>query len=146
MFLLVPAYPGCPGSKAVKRSLLLLLLLYLLLAFSALTLLVWGQEERPACKNCVMGCCCGYLPGARCRLFVYGPADATAITKPPSSLASFESRLFLPFWYRLTQVVLEKRPLNGRSSSCCCTYYMPLTEIGGFPYSFSYHYQPYRWL
>ena len=26
MFLLVPAYPGCPGSKAVKRSLSLLLL------------------------------------------------------------------------------------------------------------------------
>ena len=26
MFLLVPAYPGCPGSKAVKRSLLLLLM------------------------------------------------------------------------------------------------------------------------
>ena len=25
MFLLVPAYPGCPGSKAVKRLLLLLL-------------------------------------------------------------------------------------------------------------------------
>jgi len=25
MFLLVPAYPGCPGSKAVKRSLLLLI-------------------------------------------------------------------------------------------------------------------------
>jgi len=25
-FLLVPAYPGCPGSKAVKRSLLLLFL------------------------------------------------------------------------------------------------------------------------
>ena len=24
MFLLVPAYPGCPGSKAVKRLLLLL--------------------------------------------------------------------------------------------------------------------------
>jgi len=32
MFLLVPAYPGCPGSKAVKRSLLLLLLLALLSA------------------------------------------------------------------------------------------------------------------
>jgi len=30
MFLLVPAYPGCPGSKAVKRSLLLLLLCYFL--------------------------------------------------------------------------------------------------------------------
>jgi len=26
-FLLVPAYPGCPGSKAVKRSLLLLSLI-----------------------------------------------------------------------------------------------------------------------
>jgi len=29
MFLLVPAYPGCPGSKAVKRSLLLLLNFYM---------------------------------------------------------------------------------------------------------------------
>jgi len=26
VFLLVPAYPGCPGTKAVKRLLLLLLL------------------------------------------------------------------------------------------------------------------------
>ena len=34
-----------------------------------------------------------------------------------SSFASFKSRLVLPFWYRLTQVVLEKRPLNGCSSS-----------------------------
>ena len=33
--------------------------------------------------------------------------------KSPSSLASFKSRLVLLFWYRLTQVVLEKRPLNG---------------------------------
>ena len=32
--------------------------------------------------------------------------------KTPSSLASFKSILILPFWYRLTQVVLEKRPLN----------------------------------
>jgi len=35
----------------------------------------------------------------------------------PPSLASFKSRLVLPFWYRLTQVVLEKRPLNWSSSS-----------------------------
>ena len=35
----------------------------------------------------------------------------------PSSLASFKSRLVLPFSYQLTQVVLEKRPLNGRSSN-----------------------------
>ena len=36
--------------------------------------------------------------------------------KTLSSLASFKCRLVLPFWYQLTQVVLEKRPLNG----CCC--------------------------
>jgi len=40
--------------------------------------------------------------------------------RSPSSLASFKSRLVLPFWYRLIQVVLEKRPLNG-CSSCCCS-------------------------
>jgi len=34
-----------------------------------------------------------------------------------SSLASFKSRLVIPCWYRLTQVVLLKRPLNGCSSS-----------------------------
>jgi len=34
-----------------------------------------------------------------------------------SSLASFKSRLALPFWYWLTPVVLERRPLNGCSSS-----------------------------
>jgi len=35
------------------------------------------------------------------------------IPKPRHSLASFNSRKVLPFWCRLTQVVLEKRPLNG---------------------------------
>ena len=39
------------------------------------------------------------------------------LPKTSSSLASFKSRLVLPFWYRLTQVVLEKTPLNGCSSS-----------------------------
>jgi len=37
---------------------------------------------------------------------------------PPSSLASLKSRMVLHFWYRLTQAVLEKRPLN---ECCCCT-------------------------
>jgi len=57
MFLLVPAYPGCPGSKAVKWLLLLLLLLIDLLndwlidlligcsVISALTLLVRPQTK-----------------------------------------------------------------------------------------------------
>jgi len=44
------------------------------------------------------------------------------IPKPPSSLASFESRLVLPFWYRLTRVVLENRLLNGCSSSSSKTF------------------------
>jgi len=48
----------------------------------ALTLLVGHQEDHPACKNWAMRCWCGYLSAARCRLFAYGPADATAIQKP----------------------------------------------------------------
>ena len=58
----------------------------------------------------------------------------------PLSLASFKYRLVLPFWYRLSQVVLEKRPQNGCTGSsivvfaltaavyiitvfcCCCTF------------------------
>jgi len=34
-----------------------------------------------------------------------------------SSLASFKSRLVLPLWYLLTQVVLEKKSLNTCSNS-----------------------------
>ena len=41
------------------------------------------------------------------------------------SLAPVKSRLVLPFWYRLTQVILEKRPLNG---CCCCTFSTQLTQ------------------
>jgi len=36
---------------------------------------------------------------------------------PPTFLASFKSRLVLPFWYWLTNAVLEKRQLNRWSSS-----------------------------
>jgi len=36
------------------------------------------QEEHLAYKNCVMRYWCGYLYGARCKWFAYGPADATA--------------------------------------------------------------------
>jgi len=48
-------------------------------AFSALTLLVRCQEEHLACTNWLMRCWCDYLSAARCRLFAYGPANATAI-------------------------------------------------------------------
>ena len=36
------------------------------------------------------------------------------------SLASFKSRLVLPFWYQLTQVVLEKRPLDMSAVNIRC--------------------------
>ena len=38
------------------------------------------------------------------------------------SLASVKSRLVLPFWYWLTQVVLEKEPLNGCVCLCFLVY------------------------
>jgi len=49
-------------------------------------------------------------------------ADCLHMVQPmpvpsPSFLASFKSRLVLPFLYQLTQVVLEKRPLNGCSNN-----------------------------
>ena len=83
-------------------------------AFSALTLLVGRQEGHPACKKTS----CGVLAW----LSVWSEVQ-TCIW--PSwchchwlSLAPVESRLVLPFWCRLTRVILEKRPLNG---CCCCT-------------------------
>jgi len=79
-------------------------------AFGVLKLLVRRQEEHPARKNWLVRCWRGYLTGASCKWFAYGPADVTATL---SSLASLKSRLVLPFWCRSTQVVPEKRPLIG---------------------------------
>jgi len=53
--------------------------------------------------------------------------------KTPSSLASFKSRLVLPFWYRFTHVVLEKRPLNG-----CSVVVVPVFYILAFLLTTSY--------
>ena len=91
-------------------------LFYGSVAFSALTLLVLHQEQHWPVKIERWGVG-GVICGARCRLFAYGSADATAIPKPRHLLPHLNSRLVLPFWYRLTQVVLEKRPLNGYSIS-----------------------------
>jgi len=79
--------------------------LCILCSFSTLTLLFGRQERHPACKNTVVGCWRGCLSGARCRYHCHS-----------LSLASVESRLVLPFWYRLTWVVPEKGPLNR----CVC--------------------------
>jgi len=77
----------------------------LLLAFSALTLLVGRQEERPACKK------------LSDEVLVWLSVWSKVHLKTPSSLASFKSRLVLPFWRCLTQAVLEKRLFGGCSSS-----------------------------
>jgi len=51
----------------------------------------------------------------------HDPTDATVSPNPIISclinFASLKSRLVLRFWYQLTQIVLEKMPLNGCSSS-----------------------------
>ena len=62
-------------------------------AFSTLTPLVGRQEGHPACKNWVVRYWRGYLSGARCKWFAYGPADATAT---PSSLALVKSIIVYP--------------------------------------------------
>jgi len=71
-----------PGWLAIDLWFIFLLFISASYAFSDLTPLAGHQEEHPACKNWLMRCLCGCLSGARCRLFAYGPADATAIPKP----------------------------------------------------------------
>ena len=88
-----------------------------LFAFSAFTLLVGRQEEHLACKKIEwwgVGVVVWLERGADClRMMMPLPLHP----KNPSSVASFKSRLVLPFWYRLTQVDQEKRPSKWCSSS-----------------------------
>jgi len=51
-------------------------------AFRALTLLLGVRTVVRLIKNSLMRCLCGYVSGGRCRLFPYGPADATASQNP----------------------------------------------------------------
>jgi len=83
-------------------------------AFSALKLLVGRQEEHPACKE--------WWSVGMVFCLERGANSLHMVQLMPSSLASFESRLVLSFWYWLTQVVLEKRPLNGCSSRVVMEY------------------------
>ena len=48
-------------------------------------------------KNWVTRCWCGYLSGARCRLFAYGPADTTTVPKPHNLLPHLN-----PDWFYLS--------------------------------------------
>ena len=64
---------------------------------------VGRQEGHPACKNWVMRCWCGYLSGVMCKLFAYGPADATAISKPHHLLPHLN-----PDWFYLSCTSLHE--------------------------------------
>ena len=82
-------------------------------AFSALTLLVKRQEGHPACKKQSGGVLAWLSVWSEVQICIW-PSWCHCHSL---SLAPVKSRLVLPFWYRLTQVVLEERPLNGCSSS-----------------------------
>jgi len=88
------------------------------MAFSALTLLVGWQEGHPACKNLRGG------GGAGMVICLEGGADLHIAQLMPLPLTvSCFSKIqigFLPFWYQLTRVVLDKGPLNG----CVCVCFM----------------------
>jgi len=74
------------------------------------------ESIRPV-KDCVIRCWHGYLSGARCEWFAYGPANATAT---PSSLSLLKSRMVWPFWWRLTQAVLENEVIRSVSCKASC--------------------------
>jgi len=81
-------------------------------AFSALTLLVGRQEGHPACKKewWSTGVVICLERGVDLHM-------AQLMPQPLTVSCSSKIQIGLPFWYRLTQVVLEKRPLNGCSCS-----------------------------
>ena len=83
-------------------------------------LLVGRQEGHPACKKLSGGLLALLLSvWSEVQTCAYGPADATASR---CLLLQKKSRLVLPFWYRLTQVVPEKGPLNR--CVCVCVLYI----------------------
>jgi len=80
----------------------------------ALTLLVGQQEGHPACKK--------LIGKVLVWLSVLSEVQMICIWSSwchchPIISCSSTIQNGLPVWYRLTQVVLEKRPLNGCSSS-----------------------------
>jgi len=87
-------------------------------AFSALTLLVGRQEGHPACKNPSGGVLAWLSVWSEVQTCIW-PSWCHCHSL---SLALVKSRLVLPFWYRLTRVVPDKRPLNV----CVCVLQQPL--------------------
>jgi len=87
--------------------------LSIFLDFSALTLLVGWQEGHPACKKLSGGVLAWLSVWSKVQPCIW----PSRFHCRSLSLASVKSRLFLPFWYRLTRVVPDKGPLKG---VCVC--------------------------
>jgi len=85
-------------------------------AFSALTLLVGRQEGHLVCKKLSGGLLAWLSVWSEMQTCVW-PSWCHCHSL---SLAPVKSRLVLPFWYRLTQVVLYKGPLIGCVCVCVC--------------------------
>jgi len=91
-------------------------------AFSALTLLVGQQEGHPACKKLSGGVLAWLSVWSEVQTCIW-PIWCHCHSL---SLASVKSRLVLPFWYRLTWVVLDKGTINVCVCVCCygiCTIF-----------------------
>jgi len=73
----------------------------------------WRQEGHPACKKLSGGLLAWFSVWSEIQIYIW-PSWCHCHSL---SLASVKSRLVLPFWYRLTQVVLDKGPLNECSLS-----------------------------
>jgi len=99
-------------------------------AFSALTLLVAWQEGHPACRKLSRGVLAWLCVWSEVQTCIW-PSWCHCHSL---SLASVKSRLVLPYWYRLTRVVLDKGPLNG--CVCVCSGF-----VDGFIFA---HNGPYR--
>ena len=95
------------------------LLYKLLFAFSALTLLVGRHEWHPACKKLSGGVLAWLSVWSEMQTCIW-PSWCHCHSL---SIASVKSRLVLPFWYRLTSVILEKRPLNVCVCVCVSIIY-----------------------
>jgi len=109
---LVPAHPGSPVKRAVKR----VCVYVCVLSFSALTLSVGRQEGHPACKKLSSGVLAWSSVWSEVQTCIW-PSWCHCHSL---SVASVKSRLVLPFWYWLTQVVPDKGPLYRCVCVCLC--------------------------
>ena len=93
-----------------------------LVAFSALTLLVGRQEGHPAYKK---------LSGEVICLEQGADLHMAQLMPLPLTVSCFSKiQIGLPFWYRLTRVVLDKGPLNG--CVCVCVSELGMLEAAWF--------------